>query len=399
MIATTPFHDRVAALNQTGLWSHWAGRLVAEKYQLSEKFEYFAIRNAAGVFDTSPLFKYRISGRDAEAFLAGVLARDIRLCRPGRAHYTMWCDDRGYVVEDGVVFRLSDREFWLTCAEPNLSYFGDLVGSAQVTIEDVSDHYAALALQGPKSRRVLTGLAREVEELPYFGLAPTKIAGTAAVVSRTGFTGDLGYEIWVEGSDALAVWDAVAEAGEGWGVIPIGQIALDMARIEAGLLLLAVDFHSSRYAWTDHDRSTPVELGYEWMFRHLATDDRAFIGRRAIERELAEASSRWRLMGLVVGWADHDRLYREAGLIAPKDHLPVHEEVMVYDRAGERAGYATSSMYSPILQRHIALARVRPDLAIPGSSVSLELTINHRHQLVEAEVARLPLFAPDRKTS
>jgi aminomethyltransferase len=389
----------VEAACETGLWSHWSGYLVVEKYQMSEKFEYFAIRNAAGMFDSSPLYKYQITGPDAEKFLAGVLARDIRKCRPGRAQYTIWCDDRGFVVEDGVILRHANGDFLLTCAEPNLAYFQGLIGYDRVEIEEVTEEWATLAFQGPRSRRILAALAPEMESIGYFHLTEAKIAGAPVTISRTGFTGDLGYEIWVPAADALTIWDAVAEAGEGHNVLPFGQIALLMARIEAGLLLLNADFESSRFAWNDEHRSTPLELGLGWMLRDLETDDRAFIGRRAIRRELAEGTSRWKLMGLVVDHRDYDRKYSAAGLIPPKDHTPITEEYMVYTDDYTRVGYATSLMYSPMAQRHIALARVKPELATPGTKVNLEFTINHHYELVAAQVSRLPHFNPERKTA
>ena len=173
-----------------------------------------------------------------------------------------------------------------------------------------------------------------------------------------------------------------------------------MLRIEAGLLLLDADFDSSRYAWNDAHRSTPLELGWGWMFGDLKRDDRAFIGRRALERELAERTSRWAMRGLVVDWQDYDRVYDEAGLVPPKDHTPVVEDWMVYDDVHQQqVGYATSFMYSPMLQRHIAIARVRPDVAEPGTRVRLEFTVDHHYEQVAAHVARLPLYAPERKTA
>ncbi len=399
MYLTTPFHPRVEAANTTGLWSHWAGYLVAEKYQMSEKFEYFAVRNAVGIFDTSPLYKYRISGPGAERFLAGVLARDVRRCRPGQAQYTVWLDDRGFVVEDGVVLRLAPDEYLFSLARPNLAHLRSLIGYEAVAIEDVSARWGTLAVQGPAARTVLTPLAPEAAELAYFDLVPAKLAGVPVTVSRTGYTGGLGYEVWVEAPDAVAVWDAVTDAGAGHGLMPFGQMALLMARIEAGLLLIDVDFESSRHAFNDEHRSTPHELGLGWMFRDLDGDDRAFIGRGAIEREIAGATQRWKMAGLVVDWREYDALYEQAGLIPPKDHVPVTEELMLYDGDGERAGYATSFMYSPVLQRHIALARVRPDMAATGTRVALEVTINHRYRRVGAAVARLPLYRPAHKTA
>ena len=399
MIRTTPFHERTSALNQTGLWEHWSNHLAAVRYQMSEKFEYFAIRNSAGLFDSSPLYKYRITGPDAERFLAGVLVRDIRECAPGHAQYTAWCDDRGYLIEDGVILRHGPEEFLLTAAEPNLAYFEDLIGRLDVGIEEVSDDWAVLAVQGPRSRALLGTLTPDIDRLPYFGLAPTKIAKVPVTVSRTGYTGDLGYEVWIPTGDALNVWDAVWATSRGQGVVPIGMTALYMARIEAGLVLLDVDFHSSRYAWTDADKTTPFELGLGWMLRNLAADDRAFIGREAIERELATKSSRWKLSGLVVDWRDYDRIYDAAGLIPPKDHTPVQDEYYVYDDDLNQLGYATSQMYSPMLQRHIALARVPLDRTAPGSRVKLELAVNHRYEYFDAHVARTPLFNPERRTA
>jgi aminomethyltransferase len=400
MIRTTPFHERTSAANVSGLWEHWSGYLVAQKYQLSEKFEYFAIRNSAGLFDSSPLYKYRVSGRDAEAYLAGVLARDIRICPVGHGQYTAWLDDRGYVVEDGVVFRTGNDAYLVTCAEPNLAYFESFRGRHQVAFEDVSEGSAVLAVQGPKSRDILGSLAPQVCDLPYFGLTTVKLAGTDVMVSRTGYTGDLGYELWIPSEAALPVWDAVDRAAAGRGVLPFGLIALYMARIEAGLLLLDVDFHSSRYAWTDATKSTLVELGLQWMVKGLADDDgRSFVGRGALERELRDRTSRWKLTGLVLDWQDFDRHYDEAGLIPPKDHTPVQDEYYLYDEALEQVGWASSLMYSPVLQRHIALGRVPLDRATPGSHVKLELPVNHRYEYFDAVVSRLPLYNPDRRTA
>ncbi len=399
MIRTTPFYPRLRELNTTGLWSHWAGYLSAQRYDTSAKHEYFGIRHTAGYFDSSPLYKYWIRGRDAERFLAGVLTRDVRPLRPGRAHYTVWCDDDGYVLEDGVLFRYSANDFMLTCAEPNLGYLSDLVGGSAVQLDEVSADYGLLAVQGPRSRDILAALTPDAAPLGYFALAQTTIAAAPVTVSRTGYTGDLGYEILVPAADAIAVLDAVIAAGTPYGMRPVGEQALAMSRIEAGLLLIDVEFTSSRFAYTDHDRVTPVELGLSWMLRGIDDPDRPFIGRRAIQAELADGTSRWRTVGLTIDWQDWDRRYRQAGLLPPKDETPVTQESMLYDAHGTRIGYATSLMYSPVLQRHIAIARVRPELATIGTTVQLELTINHDHASVAAQVSPLPAFNPERKTA
>jgi aminomethyltransferase len=328
-----------------------------------------------------------------------VLARDISACRDGQAQYTLWCDERGYIVEDGVVIRFAADDFILTSAEPNLAYFRNLICYDQVEITDVSDDYAALAVQGPRSREILASLDPEIGNLAFFHHGPAKIGNVPVHVSRTGYTGDLGYEIWVGADGAIEMWDEVQTASSGRGVIPVGQSALLMTRIEAGLVLIGVDFHSSRFAFNEADCSTPIELGFAWMFRDLAKSTRRFIGRSAIEREIADKTSRWRMVGLIVDWRDWDRHHGDAGLIPPKDETPVVYEMMLYDDDGNRVGYTTSFMYSPMLQRHIAMARVQPGLSSPGSRVNLELTINHRYHTVAATVARPPLFNPPRKTA
>jgi aminomethyltransferase len=399
MIKTTPFHERLSELNTTGLYSHWSGYLSALRYDTSAKHEYFGIRNSAGYFDTSPLYKHWIRGKDAERFLGGVMTRDIRACRPGRAQYTVWSDDEGYVLEDGVLFRHSDNEFLLTCAEPNVGYLRDLVGRLQVEIEDVSDQHAILAVQGPRSREILKQVAPEVNELPFFGLVNTKIGNAPVTISRTGYTGDLGYEVNIPADDAIQVLDTIIAAGNPYGMRAFGEEALLMARIEAGLVLINVEFSSSRFAYNDHQRVTAKELGFGWMLKGIDNEDRPFIGRGSIRREIKDQTSRWATVGLQIDWADYNRLYNQAGLIPPKDETPLDYESMLYDEQGERIGYATSLMYSPVLQRHIALARVRPDLAAVGSRVNLELTINHQYQTVAADVAKLPLFNPPRKTA
>jgi aminomethyltransferase len=403
MIRTTPFHERLSELNTQGLYTHWQGHLSALRYTDAPKHEYFAVRNAVGVFDTSPLFKYRIHGPDAERFLAGVLVRDIRKCRPGTAQYTLWCDDGGFVMEDGVVFRHSETDFLLTAARPNLGWFSDLRGRLRVELEDVSENYGILAVQGPRSRAVLAGLMPEAESLPFFGLTDTKLGSAPVTLSRTGYTGDLGFEVTVESEHALDVLDTILDSGRDHSIRPFGEEALMMLRIEAGLPLVDVEWRNSRLAFTDHERVTPTELGMGWMLRGVADDDRAFVGGRAIRRELAEKSSRWASVGIVVDWQAWDSLHRDAGLLPPKNEHPLSYESVLHDRptrdGGSQVGYVTSFMYSPVLQRHIGLARVRPDHAAAGSEVHMELALNHSNKTVLARTARLPLFNPPRKAA
>ncbi len=403
MIRTTPFHALLSELNTQGLYTHWQGHLSALRYSHAPKHEYFAVRNSVGIFDTSPLYKYRVTGPDAERLLAGLMVRDVRTCRPGHAQYTLWCDDRGFVMEDGVVFRHAADDFLLTTARPGLAWLDQHRGRLRVALSDVSDEHGILAVQGPRSRRVLASLAPEVSGLAYFEHAQVKVGPTEVTVSRTGYTGDLGYELTVPADGAHRVLEAVLDAGEGHGMRPFGEEAMGMLRIEAGLPLVDVEFRNSRLLLSDADRVTPEELGMGWMLRGVHDTERAFVGRDAIRRELRDRASRWASVGLVVDWRHWDSLHREAGLLPTKSEHPLGYESMLYDgphgTGAAQVGYATSFLYSPVLQRHIALARVRPDVSAPGTEVHLELSLSHATTTVLARTARNPLFNPARKTA
>ena len=399
MIRTTPFHPRLSELNTQGLYTHWQGTLSPLRYTHAPKHEYFAVRNAVGVFDTSPLFKYRVTGPDAERLLADALVRDIRTCRPGQAQYTVWCEDRGFVMEDGVVFRHADNDFLLTSARPALGWFADLGARMRVHLEDVSDGFGMLAVQGPRSRAVLSSLMPEADQLGYFDHAPAKVGSAPLTLSRTGYTGDLGFELTVEAEHAVDVLDAVLDAGSGHGIRPFGEEALMMLRIEAGLPLIDVEWHNSRLAFTDADRVTPKELGMGWMLRGVRAGERSFVGSRAIRRELVDGTSRWASVGIVVDWADWDRLHREAGVLPPKSEHPTPYESMLYDAEHREVGYVTSFVYSPVLQRHIGLARVRPTDSAPDTELHLEIALSHHNTTVLVRTTTLPFYDPARKTA
>jgi aminomethyltransferase len=403
-VLTTPFHPRLSELNDQGLYTHWQGTLSPLRYTHAPKHEYFAVRNSVGVFDTSPLYKYAVTGPDAERLLAGALVRDIRTCRPGQAHYTAWCDDEGFVMHDGVVFRHSADEFLLTAARPALSWFQELGSGLRVELEDVTEGYGMLAVQGPRSRTVLAALAPEAESLAYFDHLPAKVGRTAVTLSRTGYTGDLGFELTVPADDAVAVLDAVVEAGRAHSIRPFGEEALMTLRIEAGLALIDVEWTDARLAFSDADRVTPKELGFGWMLRGVRDGSRRFVGSEAIRRELVDGSSRWLTTGIVADWADWDRLYRDAGLFPPKDMSPLPYESMLYEDGGSTGGgapremgFCTSFVYSPVLQRHIGIARVRPDLAAVGTDLRLELAIAHHNTTVRVTTVKMPFFDPPRK--
>lgn len=391
MPKTTPFHPRLATFNQPQVWDHWSGYLSAPRYQYSAITEYYAIRDGCGVFDTSPLFKYRISGPDAEAFLNWVMVRPVGPVN--KARYVAWCNPDGFVMEDGVILRTDGDEFWLATAQPNLRYLSELVGERSVEIEDVSLAYGMLALQGPHSLNVLSEVTDALDELGYFGVANTDVKGISVVISRTGFTGDLGYEIWVESGRATELFDLLFDVGAGYNIKPVGETALAMARIEAGLLLIDVDFQSARFAWVDAQRETLDELGWGWM----VDLDRDFIGRSAIAAEREQGTTRWKTVGLAVDWGDYERVYNSAGLVAPKEGVLTQDTMSVYRPGGDYAGYATSFVYSSILKRHIAIAKLPHDLAGAGSEVELELVPIHRPENVKATVVEMPFYNPKHK--
>ena len=291
----------------------------------------------------------------------------------------------------------------MTSAEPSLRYFNLIAQErslSKVQIEDISQAYGILAVQGPHSITVLRELAPQVEGLDYFQLDQIQIEGCPVTVSRTGFTGDLGYEIWVAAEDALTVWDALFEVGCNYNMVPLGTTALKMARVEAGLLLMDVDFHSSRFAWVDAQRETPIELGWSWMFRGLEKDQREFRGRAALENELKTQSSRWTTVGLQVDWHDYERVHVESGIMPPKQGVYRETTMSIY-RPGEKewdyAGYATSFLYSSLLKKPIAIAKLPLDMSRPGTEVDLELTVIRRPHNVLARVSRMPFYDPPRK--
>lgn len=401
----TPFHDRLAPCNETGIWKHWAGYLVAPQYRSSLNQEYYSIRNSVSLLDTSPLFKYRLRGPGARPLLERLLARDISSCGVGRAQYTCWCDERGFVLQDGVVLHVREGEYLLTAAEPTLRYFREIardLGLADTTVEDVSRSFGILALQGPHAYDVMCELTDAADGLRYFGVTEAAIDGCPVTLSRTGFTGDLGYELWIRAADAETVWDALVAAGRNHNLTPIGTTALKMARVEAGLLLIGADFQSSRFAWVDAQRETPLELGWGWMFRALANDARDFVGRGAIEAEIAGETSRWTTVGLAGDWHDYERVYSEAGILPPRHEVYSEATMSIYRRGGREwdyAGYASSFTSSSLLRKPLAIAKLPLDLAEPGSEVDLEVAVIRQPRNVLARVESMPFFNPPRKAA
>lgn len=389
----SPFHARTSALCESWDWRAWAGYVAPSSYQLVPLMEYFAIRQAAGLIDVSPLYKYRIAGPDAFELANKVVTRDVSKLAVGQIFYTPWCDDRGKTVDDGTLWRFPDGTFRLTAAEPNLGWLQDNAVGMQVDVEDVSDEVAALALQGPSSRAILDeGGDRSLQKLKYFRFADARFDGIPVTISRTGYTGDLGYEVWTARDNAEPLWDALMRIGPRHGMAPAGLIALDIARIEAGFILGGVDYVSSRRAAIPSQVYSPFELGLDWT---VALGKGAFVGHRALAREQQRGPVR-RIVGLEVDWTVAEAFYVEKGLTPAPPTRASREKVPLY--AGSRqVGWASSSCWSPILKAYIALATVPAALSAPGSLLDLEMTVEGERKRAPARVVKRPFYEPSRK--
>jgi aminomethyltransferase len=391
----TAFHERTFPLCESLNYREWSGYYTVSAYEPHHEHEYNAIRNAAALIDVSPLFKYRITGPDATRLVNRIITRDADRMAVGQVYYTPWCDEHGLVIDDGTVSRLGEQTYRWTAADPNLRWFQQNAAGMRVTIEDVSEQVAALALQGPTSARVLGSAAKaDIESLRYFRVTSGSIAGVPVDISRTGYTGDLGYEIWMPAESALRVWDALMHAGRPFDIKPAGMLALDVARVEAGLLLIDVDFNGSKKALIPAQKYTPFEMG---LGRLVQLDKAPFVGRRALAAEQGRGSKRM-IVGLEVDWNDVEAAHDRAGLppIAPAAASRVAVPVM---RDGRQVGKATTTAWSPMLKRLIALATIdAPHFAI-GTPLRIEITVEAVRHFARATVVKTPFFNPPRKTA
>jgi aminomethyltransferase len=355
--------------------------------------EYHAIRSSAALLDVSPLHKYMVTGPDAARLLDRIVTRDVARMKVGQVAYTPWCDSAGKVIDDGTISRLGEHVFRMTSADPNLRWLSENAVGLEVTIDDVSDATAALALQGPNSRAILErATEKDLSGLKYFRLTQAAIRGVPVTITRTGYTGDLGYEIWVDAQRALPLWDAIVDAGTPYGITPTGLLALDMARIEAGLILIDVDYISTRKALIEGQKSSPYEINLAWT---VNLEKEYFIGRDALAAEAARAPA-WQFVGIEVDWDSLESLYADVGLPPRLPGMAWRVSVPVYVD-GKQVGYATSGSWSPLLKKYIALAHVEARHAKPGTDVAMEVTVEHRRKRARAKVAQLPFFNPERK--
>ncbi len=390
----SPFHARTAPLNRKMQWREWSGYFASSVYADFHDIEYNAIREAAALIDVSPLYKYLVSGPDAERLVDRVITRDATKLRVGGVYYTPWCDEDGKVVDDGTIHRLDDRRFRWTAADPQLRWLRQNGTGLDVEITEETEATAALALQGPLSRDVLGAAAGETfADLRYFRRRPARIGAIAIDVSRTGYTGDLGYELWMPSGDAVAVWDAVMAAGTAYGIRPAGMVALDLVRLEAGLILLEVDYTSARHAMNPEQNYSPGEIG---LGRLVSFDKGDFVGQLALEREARAGGPARRLVGLQLDWYDIEGLYDAQGLPPAISPIVDRSPVPVF-AGGRQIGRATSHGWSPILKQAIALASVGPQYELLGTNLSIEWTVEGRRGRVAATVVELPFLDLERK--
>lgn len=389
----TPFFARQLPLCKSMRWTNWAGYYAVQSYLLKHDLEYFALRTAAGLLDVSPLCKYLIAGSESRALLSRLMVRDLSRLEPGCVAYTCWCDQDGFVVGDGTVICLADDRFLLTSTDPSYAWLVRHIRGLRAEIEDVTHTWAALALQGPASRDVLDALCNgRIGTLPYYHAIRTELAGVPLWISRTGYTGDLGYEIWIPAEKALPVWDALINSGTQFALRPAGLKALDVCRIEAGLLLQHVDYHNALHALVPSRKSTPYELGLEWMV-HL--DRTPFVGQSALRQH---TQPKWRFVGLDIDWLETKALYERHNLPPALPSEAWRTSVPVYLDAGRQhqIGYATSGTWSPVLKKNIALATIASEWA--QGTAHIETTVEHQRHTVTARIVSPRFFNPARKT-
>jgi aminomethyltransferase len=376
-------------------WKQWSGYFVAVVYDDFHDPEYHAIRTGAGLIDVSPLYKYEIQGPDAERLVDRLITRDATKCQVGQVLYAAWCDDGGKVIQDGCFQRLAKDHFRATAAEQSLVWFRLNAEGMNVQIEDVSEKYAGLALQGPRSREVLQRIwSKDLSKLGFFRLGTTELSGVPAVVTRTGYTGDLGYEIWAEATQAAKLWDAIVGAGHGLGLEPAGMVALDRSRIEAGFPLIDVDFWNADKVLVESQKSSPYEINMGWAVNLKKPH---FVGKRALVEEQKKGTERF-LVGIEITFREIERLYALEGLAPQLTNEVSRVGVPIYS-GGRQVGKATSSGWSPYLKKFVALATVDRGYETEGTPLDLEYTVEYVRRRAHAKVAPLPFFDPERKRS
>ncbi|MGH8313574.1 MAG: aminomethyltransferase family protein [Steroidobacterales bacterium] len=377
----TPFHPRTSALNIRCEWHRWKDYITADAYY-DEALEYAGIRNSCAVFDITPMTKHRITGPDALAFLDRLVTRNVAKIKPGRVGYTVWCNDNGHVIDDGTIFHLRAGDYRLCSQERQLDWLLRSAYGFDVRIVEETHDVAALALQGPTSCAVLKAIGcLGLEKLSPFGILYYPFQGGELMVSRTGFTGDLGYELWIDPPRALALWDALFDKGEIHGIRPMGTHALDVARIEAGFLQAHVDFLPADQAIKLDRARSPFELDLAWL---VDLEKPIFNGRRALLEE-KKRGSRFQLVRLDI-----------------EGNKPAHSSYIYADRnKGAVVGTVTSAQWSPSAKANIALASMHMPWGRPGDELWVDIyyqkELEWSRVMARARVVEGAFFDPPRR--
>lgn len=392
----SPFHDRTSKLCHSMSWKDWAGYYAVTSFEHCHEAGYMAIRHAAGLQDVTPLYKYEVYGPGATAFLARIMTKDVAKLKLGQVTYCCWCDEFGKVIDDGTVSRLEEDYYRVTAAEPTLWWFERFARGYDVTIEDSTTRFGVLSLQGPNSRAILEQVTDvDMDKLRFFRVKKGQVAGVDGFVSRTGYSGDLGFEVWVEAKDALPLWDALMAEGKAYGIKPNGLAALDVTRIEAGFIMNGVDYFSAHQCLIEARKSSPYELGLGWT---VNLDRGAFNGQAALRREKAEGSP-WSLAGIEIDWVDLEDRFAAHGLPPELPHGVWRSPACIYSPDGQLVGRATSGSFSPILKKNLALATLETPWARPGTELRIEWMVEFRRERTLATVRQPPFFDPPRKKS
>ena len=391
----TALHERTFSLCESLNYREWAGYYAVSSYEPHHEHEYNAIRNAAALIDISPLFKYRVSGKDATRLVDRIVTRDVPKMKVGQVFYTPWCDEDGKVLDDGTVTRLAMNEYRVTSADPCYRWFLLNATSLDVDVTDVTEDLAALALQGRLSREVLEAATGEDwTDVRYFRHRRTSIADVDVSVTRTGYTGDRGYELWIPVAGAIAVWDGVFEAGEPYGIFPAGIRALDVARVEAGLILIDAEYTSARHAISPEQNYSPFEIGLGRLVEF--GKEAAFTGKRALAAERAAGGPARRLVGLELDWAGVEAMFAKHGLAAMISPFVDRSPVPVY-REGRQIGRATSITWGTTIKKMVGFGSLDKAHEKLGSRVSVEYSVEGERGKVAATVVPLPFLDLPRK--
>ena len=389
----TPFHTRTSALCASQNWRTWSGYFVASSYDVVHDYEYHALRNSAGLIDVSPLYKYDVRGRDALKLVNRVITRDAAKCSVGQALYSCLCEDDGAVIQEGTLFRLAEDHFRFHLADASLRWLKLNALGMDVCIEEVSEQLAALALQGPNAFEILRKIVDvDLSQLRFFRFKPGKILEIPVIISRTGYTGDLGYEIWFGAAHAEVIWDLLVDKGRGFGIKPAGMLALDVARLEAGFILLEVDYIGAEKAMIASQKYSPFEIGLGWTV-DLKKDH--FVGSKALRQLNGRAPSR-QIVGLEINLSDYEYLFHQAGL-PPQFPIAAWRGVAPVYKDERQVGHATTGGWSPTLKKYIALATVEKDFNQIGTRLEIEATVNYTRQTTGVTVVQLPFYDPVRK--